>query len=130
MAAPNRVIYADALDVLYCAYRETLKIPEDMLYSMLRSKLEQQLAEAIFEGEDIEDEELRDISGRARFRHISQIQRSDAFLQHSYLFAQQGMSGNNLLAVGVLTFFSSVLYQYLFHDIVDMPILQTLEQHR
>ena len=41
--------YADALDVLYTAYREKLKLPEDMLYSMLRSRLEQQLAEATFE---------------------------------------------------------------------------------
>ena len=34
---------------------------------MLRSRLEQQLADATFEGEDIDEEELRDISGRARF---------------------------------------------------------------
>lgn len=34
---------------------------------MLRSRLEQQLAEATFEGEDIDEDELRDISGRARF---------------------------------------------------------------
>lgn len=67
LASPNRVIYTDALDVLYSAYRENLKIPENTLYSMLRSKLEQQLAEATFEDEDIEEEELRDISGRARF---------------------------------------------------------------
>ena len=67
LASPNRVLYADALDILYNAYRENLKIPEDMLYSMLRSKLEQQLADATFEGEDIDIEELRDVSGRARF---------------------------------------------------------------
>ena len=67
LASPNRVLYADALDVLYNAYLENLKIPEDMLYSMLRSKLEQQLADATFEGEDIDVEELRDVSGRARF---------------------------------------------------------------
>lgn len=67
LASPNRVIYSDALDVLYEAYQEGLKIPEDRLYSMLRGKLEQQLAEATFEGEDIDEEELRDISGRARF---------------------------------------------------------------
>ena len=67
LASPNRALYADALDVLYNAYRENLKIPEDMLYSMLRSRLEQQLADATFEGEDIDEEELRDISGRARF---------------------------------------------------------------
>ena len=67
LASPNRVLYSDALDVLYNAYRETLKIPEEKLYTMLRSKLEQQLADASFEGEDIDEEELRDISGRARF---------------------------------------------------------------
>ena len=67
LASPNRALYADALDVLYTAYRENLKIPEDTLYSILRSKLEQQLADATFEGEDIDVEELRDISGRARF---------------------------------------------------------------
>ena len=67
LSSPNRVLYSDALDVLYCAYRENLKIPENMLYTMLRSKLEQQLADATFDGEDIDEEELRDVSGRARF---------------------------------------------------------------
>lgn len=67
LSSPNRVLYSDALDVLYCAYRENLKIPENMLYMMLRSKLEQQLADATFDGEDIDEEELRDVSGRARF---------------------------------------------------------------
>ena len=67
LASPNRVLYADALDVLYSAYRDNLKIREDVFYSMLRSKLEEQLADATFEGENIDAEELRDISGRARF---------------------------------------------------------------
>lgn len=67
LASPNRILYADALGVLYEAYQGTLKIPEETLYSMLRGRLEQQLAEATFEGEDIDEEELRDISGRARF---------------------------------------------------------------
>lgn len=67
LASPNRVLYADALSVLYDAYRDTLKIPEEKFYSMLRGKLEDQLAEATFEGEDIDEDELRDISGRARF---------------------------------------------------------------
>jgi len=67
LASPNRELYSDALDVLYNAYRENLKIPENKLYIMLRSKLEQQLADATFEGEDIDEEELKDISGRARF---------------------------------------------------------------
>ena len=54
---------------MYCTRRtaKRLKLPEDMLYSMLRSRLEQQLAEATFKGEDIDEDELRDISGRARF---------------------------------------------------------------
>ena len=34
LASPNRTLYADALDVLYTAYRENLKIREDTLYSM------------------------------------------------------------------------------------------------
>lgn len=67
LASPNRKLYADALEVLYVAYRENLKIPEETFYSMLRQKLERQLAEATFDGEDIDEEELRDISGRARF---------------------------------------------------------------
>lgn len=67
LASPNRVLYSDALDVLYSAYRENLKIPENKLYIMLRSKLEQQLADASFDGEDIDEEELKDVSGRARF---------------------------------------------------------------
>lgn len=67
LASPNRILYSDALDVLYCAYRENLKIPENHLYTMLRSKLEQQLADTTFDGEDIDEEEKRDISGRARF---------------------------------------------------------------
>ena len=67
LASPNRILYADALDVLYEAYKDNLKIPEHTLYSMLRSRLEQQLADASFDGEDIDEEELKDISGRARF---------------------------------------------------------------
>lgn len=67
LASPNRILYSDALDVLYSAYRENLKIPENKLYIMLRSKLEQQLADATFDGEDIDEDELKDISGRARF---------------------------------------------------------------
>lgn len=67
LASPNRNLYADALDVLYAAYRDNLKIPEKALYSMLRSELEQQLIEATFDGEDIDEDELSDISGRAHF---------------------------------------------------------------
>lgn len=67
LASPNRVLYADALDILYTAYQEHLKLPEDTLYSMLRSRLERQLADAAFDGEDIDEDEVKDISGRARF---------------------------------------------------------------
>ena len=61
LASPNRILYADALDVLYAAYQENLKIREDVLYSMLRGRLEQELADATFEDEDIDEEELRDM---------------------------------------------------------------------
>ena len=67
LASPNRKLYADALEVLYMAYQEALKLPESTLYSMLRNTLEQQLEDATFEGEDIDEEELQDISGKARF---------------------------------------------------------------
>ncbi len=67
LASPNRELYADALDVLYEAYGDNLKISEDTYYSMLRSRLENQLVQADFSDEDIDEEELRDISGRARF---------------------------------------------------------------
>ena len=67
LASPNRALYADALDVLYTAYQEHLKLPEDTLYSMLRSRLERQLADSAFDGEDIDEDEVKDISGRARF---------------------------------------------------------------
>lgn len=67
LASPNRVLYADALEVLYQVYHDTLKIPESVLYSALRGSLESQLAAASFDGEDIDEEELQDVSGRARF---------------------------------------------------------------
>lgn len=68
LASPNRALYADALDVLYEVYRDnSMKISEELLYTMLRNRLERQLAEADFNGEDIDEDELRDVSGRARF---------------------------------------------------------------
>ena len=60
LASPNRILYADALEVLYDAYRENLKIPEETFYSMLRAKMERQLAEATFDGEDIPAETLNE----------------------------------------------------------------------
>lgn len=67
LASPNRRLYADALEVLYDVYDENLKIPEERFYSILRERMELQLAEATFDGEDIDEEDKRDISGRARF---------------------------------------------------------------
>ena len=67
LASPNRALYAEALEVLYQAYQNHLKLPQETLYSMLRGTLERQLAEASFEDEDIDPEELEDVSGRARF---------------------------------------------------------------
>ncbi len=67
LSSPNRMLYADALEVLYLVYQDALKIPEEQFYTALRSTLEEQLAEASFEEEDIFEEERGDISGRARF---------------------------------------------------------------
>ena len=67
LASPNRLLYADALEILYQVYQVSLKIPETEFYAALRGTLERQLAEATFEGEDIDAEELRDVSGRTRF---------------------------------------------------------------
>ena len=67
LASPNRRLYADALEILYEAYQDSLKIREESFYMLLRNRLEQQLAQADFEDEDIYEEELRDVSGRARF---------------------------------------------------------------
>ena len=67
LASPNRKLYADALEILYESYQESLKIQEESFYMLLRNRLEEQLAQADFEDEDIYEEELRDVSGRARF---------------------------------------------------------------
>ncbi|MCL1976051.1 MAG: DUF5716 family protein [Firmicutes bacterium] len=67
LASPNRSIYADALLVLYDAFQDRLKISEDMYFSMLRNRLENDLARLDFEDEGIYEEEVQDISGRARF---------------------------------------------------------------
>jgi hypothetical protein len=67
LASPNKELYAGALEVLYEAYQEHWRIPENTLYSMLRGRLERQISDASFESEDIDEEELRDVSGRTRF---------------------------------------------------------------
>ena len=108
LVSPNRSLYADALDVLYEAYRENLKVPEETLYSMLRSRLEQQLAEATFDGEDIDEEELRDVSGRARFL----IRKLDS---KGWLEKQRGDDFNEYITVPG---YSSRLLE-LFHQLRD-----------
>ena len=108
LASPNRSLYADALDVLYESYQENLKIPEETLYSMLRGKLEQQLAEATFEGEDIDEEELRDVSGRARFL----IRKLNS---KGWLEKQRGDDFNEYITV---PWYSSRLLE-LFHQLRD-----------
>ena len=67
MSSPNRMLYADALEVLYLVYQDALIIPEEQLYTALRGTLEEQLAQATFDDEGIFEEERSDISGRARF---------------------------------------------------------------
>ena len=66
LASKNRILYADALDVLYGAY-DGLKIPEDSYFIALCNRMENEIAEANFDDEDIEEEELANVTGRARF---------------------------------------------------------------
>lgn len=40
LASPNRELYADALDVLYVAFEERLKVPENEYYDCLRGDLD------------------------------------------------------------------------------------------
>ncbi len=67
LASPNKVVYSDALLVLYDAFQENLKISKDTLFTMLRSRLENALVYSSFEDEGIEEDELQDLSGKARF---------------------------------------------------------------
>ena len=67
LASPNKAVYADALENLYLLYCDNLKISEDELYAAIRGNLEEQLVNADFRDEGISEDELRDISGRARF---------------------------------------------------------------
>lgn len=67
LASPNRRLYADALEVLYEVYCDHLKIPEEQYFRRLYARLDNQLQEANFEDEDIEQEELENIQGRTRF---------------------------------------------------------------
>ena len=67
LASPNRHIYSDALMVLYDAFRENLRISKSSFFSMLRSRLESDLASTEFSEEGIYEEEAQDLSGRARF---------------------------------------------------------------
>ena len=67
LASPNRALYADALENLYLLYCDNLKISEDEFYAAIRGNLEDELVNADFRDEEISEDELRDISGRARF---------------------------------------------------------------
>ncbi len=67
LASKNRFIYANALLVLYDAFADNLKILKDNYFSMLRSRLESDLIQTNFDEEGIDEEEARDISGKARF---------------------------------------------------------------
>ena len=67
LASPNRELYADALEILYVAFEDKLKVPEEEYYNLLMKSLERQLDEANFEGEDISEAERRGASGHARF---------------------------------------------------------------
>lgn len=75
---------------------------------MLRSRLEQQLAEATFDGEDIDEEELRDVFGRARFL----IRKLDS---KGWLEKQRGDDFNEYITVPG---YSSRLLE-LFHQLRD-----------
>lgn len=67
LASPNRRLYAKALDILYVAYKEKLRIEEQYFYSLIRSSLEDALVEANFEDDGIDEEEMANVSGKARF---------------------------------------------------------------
>ena len=67
LSCPNKELYSEALDVLYITYKDHLKIKESELYTMIKDRLQQQLLDADFDSEDIDEEEKRNISGRARF---------------------------------------------------------------
>lgn len=67
LASQNKELYADALDVLYAAYGERLRIPEEEFFKRLCERLEKSLVKADFNEEGISDEEQSNISGRARF---------------------------------------------------------------
>lgn len=67
LASPNRRLYASALDILYMAYGEKLRIEEEHFYSLIRNRLEEDLITANFEEDGIAEEEMENVSGRARF---------------------------------------------------------------
>lgn len=92
LASPNRLIYSDALSVLYDAFRENLKIQKNTFYTMIRSRLEDELANSEFSEEGIMAEEAEDLSGRARFlirklkeRGWIELERGDDFEEYVIL---------------------------------------------
>ncbi len=92
LASPNRLIYSDALAVLYDAFRENLKIRKSTFYTMIRSRLEDELARSEFNEDGISEEESQDLSGRARFlirklkeRGWIELERGDDFEEYVIL---------------------------------------------
>ena len=89
LASPNKVIYSDALFVLYDAFQENLKIPRETLFTMIRNRLENALVYTSFEDEGIDEEEACDLSGKSRFliRKLKEkgwidIERDNNFLEY------------------------------------------------
>jgi DNA-binding phage protein len=92
LSSPNRLIYSDALAVLYDAFRENLKIPKNTFFTMIRSRLEDELARSEFTEDGISEEEAQDLSGRARFlirklkeRGWIELERGDDFEEYIIL---------------------------------------------
>ncbi|HWQ73161.1 MAG TPA: Wadjet anti-phage system protein JetA family protein [Desulfitobacteriaceae bacterium] len=92
LSSPNRLIYSDALAVLYDAFRENLKIQKNTFFTMIRSRLEDELARSEFSEDGISEEEAQDLSGRARFlirklkeRGWIELERGDDFEEYVIL---------------------------------------------
>jgi hypothetical protein len=88
LASPNKAVYSDALLVLYDAFQENLRIPKDTLFTMLRSRLENALVYSSFEDEGIEEEELQDLSGKARFLIRKLKERGWIDIEHDNIFTE------------------------------------------
>jgi hypothetical protein len=92
LSSPNRLIYSAALAVLYDAFRENLKIQKNTFFTMIRSRLADELARSEFSEDGISEEEAQDLSGRARFlirklkeRGWIELERGDDFEEYVIL---------------------------------------------